>query len=92
MTKKMSKKGVSLADLPTVAISLVVAVIVIALGLSILSDTKDELPANSEEANATADGIEGIAKLSAKLPLIGTVVAAVLVIGLIVGAFAMRRK
>jgi hypothetical protein len=88
----MSKKGVSLADLPTVAISLVVAVIVIALGLSILSDTKDELPANSEEANATADGIEGIAKLSAKLPLIGTVVAAVLVIGLIVGAFAMRRK
>jgi predicted RND superfamily exporter protein len=81
----------NLSALSGVAITLVVAGIVIALGLNIMSETGDEFDANSYEANATDDAIEGVAKLSAKLPLIGLVVAAVIVIGLIVGAFATRR-
>ncbi|MBA7492216.1 hypothetical protein ES702_02765 [subsurface metagenome] len=38
----------------------------------------------SAEYNASADAIEGNANISGKLPLIGTVIAAVVVIGLIV--------
>lgn len=89
-----NKKGQmgALGVLPTVAITFVVAAIVLALGLSILSDTKGEFTASSLEANATEAGMEGLAKISDKLPLIGTVVAAVIVIALIVGAFAFRKQ
>ena len=90
--------------LPAVAISLVTAGIVIALGLTILDDTKsgfvsDTAYCNSTVTsgcgaafNATGDAIEGTAKLSSNLPLIGTVAAAVIVIALIVGAFTFGKK
>ena len=73
--------------LPAVAIGLVVAAIVIAVGLNILGETQDEFTANTAEYNATADAIEGVAKLSGKLPLIGLAVASVVVITIIVVAF-----
>lgn len=41
--------------------------------------------------NATGDTIEGVSGLSSKIPLIATIVVAVLVIGLLVGGFAMRK-
>lgn len=73
-----------------VAVTLVVAAIVIALGLNILGETRDEFTANTSEYNATSDAIDGVAKLSDKLPLIGLAVAAVIVIGVIIGAFGRR--
>jgi predicted RND superfamily exporter protein len=76
-----------ISDLSGVAVTLVVAAIVIALGLNILSETSDEFTAKSYEANATEDAIEGVSKLSSKLPLIGLAVAAVIVISVIVGSF-----
>lgn len=88
--KDSNKKGVNLNALSGIAITLVVAGIVIALGLNIMGETQDEFTANTAEYNATGDAIDGVAKLSSKLPLIGLVVAAVVVIGLIVGAFARR--
>jgi hypothetical protein len=88
--KKGQMGGINL--LPAVAISLVTAGIVIALGLTILSDTQGGFVASSEAYNATADAIEGTAKLSGNLPLIGTVAAAVIVIALIVGAFTFGKK
>lgn len=94
----------NLSALSGVAITLVVAGIVIALGLSVMGETKEQFyddnygvgcNASSHdlcgaEYNATQDAVEGVAKLSSKLPLIGLVFAAVIVIGLIVGAFATR--
>lgn len=88
---KNEKKGqMGINSLSTVAIALVVAAIVIALGLNILGETKTEFTANSSEYNATGDAIDGVSKLSSKLPLIGLAVAAVIVIGVIVGAFSRR--
>jgi hypothetical protein len=88
-----------LNQLSGVAVTLVVAAIVIALGLNILGETRTEFVDNTvgcnatyktgcgEAYNATIDAQEGVGKLSSKLPLIGLAVAAVIVISVIVGAF-----
>lgn len=88
--------------LSSVAITLVVAGIVIALGLNIMSETQAEFTTAGDgcnstnvsgcnaEYNATGDAIDGVGKLGAKMPLIGLVVAAVVVISLIAGAFSRR--
>jgi len=46
----------------------------------------------SVHANATGDAILGLTKLTGKMPTIGLVVAAVIIIGLLVGAFAFGRR
>ena len=43
------------------------------------------------EFNATGDAISGTGKLTSKMPTIGLVVAAVIIIGLLVSAFAFRQ-
>jgi len=85
--------------LSSVAIVFVVVSIVLSLGLNIQSETQEEFVTDSAfcnsthtnacgyEYNATQDGIEGNAKLSSYLPLMGLVVAAVVIISLIVGGF-----
>ena len=74
-----------------VAVTLVVVGIVIALGLNIMTDTQEEFDENSEAWNATGEAIEGTAKLSSYLPLIGLVVASVVIIGLLISGFGRRR-
>jgi uncharacterized membrane protein YjgN (DUF898 family) len=86
-----------------VAITLVVVGIVIALGLNIMTDTQSEFVDESvgcnstyttgcgHAYNATGDAVEGTAKLSSYLPLIGLVVASVVIIGLLISGFARRR-
>jgi len=73
--------------LSSVAIVFVVVSIVLSLGLNIQSETQEEFEEDSYEWNATQDGIEGNAKLSSYLPLMGLVIAAVVIISLIVGGF-----
>ena len=81
-TKKYAE--FQLQDLLPVAMVFVVTGIGIAFGLNIMGDVKDDFTANSSEANATDDAIDGVAKLAEKLPLIATVVVAAILIGILV--------
>jgi len=74
-------------DLLPIGVTLVVVTIVLAFGLQILGDIKGDMTASSYEANATQDGIEGLAKIPEKLPLIASVVVAVVIIGILVRYF-----
>lgn len=47
--------------------------------------------APTAQYNATGDAITGVSKLTGKLPTIGLVVAAVIIVGLLVSAFAFTR-
>lgn len=90
---RMGKKGQlagSVDVLRAVAIVFVVTGLVIAFGLQILGDVKTDMTADSSEANATQDTIDGVAKFSAKLPIIATVVVAVVIIGLLFYAFRSK--
>lgn len=73
-----------IGDLLPIAMTIVVAGIGIAYGLNVLGDVKSGMTANSAEANATQNTIDGVAKLPAKLPLIVTVVVAAIIIGILV--------
>lgn len=74
-------------DLLPVGVTFVVVGIVLAFGLQILGDVKGDMTASSSEANATQDAIDGLAKIPEKLPLIATVVVAVVIIGILVKYF-----
>jgi len=79
-----SKKGaIGLQDAPALIITLVVIGIVASLGLTVLGDLEDTQTANSAEANATGDAIEGISSFTDLMPVIGIVVAIVIVLGVI---------
>lgn len=77
-------------DMLPIGVTLVVVGLVLAFGLQITGDIQDDMTASSAEYNATADTIEGVGKLSEKLPLIATVVVAVIIIGILVTYFARR--
>ena len=47
---------------------------------------------NSAERNATDDGIEAVAKIPEKLPIIVTVIVAAIIIGTLVTYFATRKR
>ena len=71
-------------DILPIALTLVVVGIGTAYGLSVLSDVRTDFTAGTAEANATDDAIRGVAKLPEKLPLIATVIVAVIIIGILV--------
>lgn len=91
---KINRKGqqLNLGSLLTVGITLVVVGVALAFGLQVMGDIKADMTANSAEANATGDAITGVSKLTGKLPTIGLVVAAVIIVGLLVSAFAFTRR
>lgn len=76
----------------TVALGLVVAGILVAFGLQILGDVQSDMTVDSAEYNATADTVTGVGRLAGKIPLIATIVVAVLIIGLLVGGFMYMRQ
>lgn len=75
-------------DLLPLGITLVVVTVALAFGLQVLGDIKTDMTTNSAEANATQDGITGLSKLTDKLPTIGLVIAAVVIIAILVRGFA----
>jgi len=77
-------------DMLPIGVTIVVVGLVLAFGLQITGDIQDDMTADSAEYNATADTIDGVGKLSEKLPLIATVVVAVIIIGILVTYFARR--
>jgi hypothetical protein len=73
-----------IGDLLPIGMTLVVLTIGLAYGLQVLGDVKSDMTENSVESNATGEGIEGLAKIPNKLPMIVTVIIAAVVIGILV--------
>jgi len=86
---------VSLIEAAYLAISFVVFVVAISVGGGVLSGLQTSqlttAGATTVASNATGQGLVGITNLSAQSGVIGTVLAAVVVIGLLMGAFMMRK-
>jgi len=76
-----------LKDMLGIGVTLVVVALVLAFGLQILGDVRDDMTVDSSEYNATVNGITGVGKLPDKLPIIGTVLVAVVIIGILLKFF-----
>lgn len=70
----------------------VVFVIVVSIGGSVLASIQASQTPASVAANATGFGLTGITNLAAQSGTIGTILGAVIIIGLLLGAFVMGRK
>ena len=73
-----------LKELLGIAFTLLVIGIGTAYGLQVMSDIQTDMTVGSVEYNATGDAITGVAKIPSKLPMIGTIVVAAVIIGIIV--------
>ncbi len=81
MTKEVKFQ---LSELLGIGMTLVVLGIGIAYGLQVMADVQSDMTVQSNEYNATADAITGVAKIPAKLPTIATVVVAAVILGILV--------
>ena len=89
----MEKKAkFSVGDVLPLALTIVVAGIGIAFGLSVLGDVKGDMTVNSSEYNATGEALDAVSKFSGKLGLIVTVVVAAIIISILVGYLMVRTK
>lgn len=81
---------VDLADLFPVAVTFVAIGVLLSFGLSVQKDVRDDFTANSSEYNSSQNAIEANANLSGKLPIMGTIVIAAIVVGVLIKAFIFR--
>jgi type II secretory pathway component PulF len=77
------KAKFQIGDLLTIGMIFVVTAIGLAFGLNVLSDIKSDFTANSVEANATQDAIEGVSKFTSKFGILATIVVAAIIIGVL---------
>ena len=71
-------------ELLGIGMTLIVLVIGLAYGLEVTSDVQDGMTVDSAQYNATGSGMEAVAKIPTKLPMIVTVIVASVVIGILV--------
>ncbi len=75
-------------DLIPFALTLIVTGIIIAFGLQVQGDVKNDFTVDTLEYNATVSAQEGVSNLADKMPTIGLIGAIVVVISLLIGGFA----
>lgn len=93
ITPKRAKvmEMVNLMEAAYLAIGFVVFVVTVAIGGSVLAGVQTGQTANSVAYNATGSGLTGITNLASQSGVIGTILGAVVIIGLLMGAFMVRR-
>ena len=82
---------VSLLDGAYLAVAFVVFVVTVSIGGSVLASVQTSQTSLSTAYNATGSGLTGIANLATQSGTIGTILGAVIIIGLLMGAFVMRK-
>ena len=80
----MKQTKFQIGDILPIAMVLVVAGIAISFGLNVQEDVQDDMTTDSAAYNASGDAIDGVATLAEKLPIIATVVAAAIIIGVLI--------
>jgi len=74
------------------AIAFVVFVVAVSIGGQVLASVQTSQTTNSVAYNATGSGLTGIANLATQSGTIGTILGAVIIIGLLMGAFLYGKK
>ena len=75
-----NKKAYTIGDIPWIAITFGVGVIVLSIVADIIGEVKTTMDTNSTAENLTVKGLEGTLKIANWLPTIGLVLGAVIVI------------
>ena len=84
------KRG--LAEAPFQIIMYLVILIIVGIAATVLINIQGTQTQNSTAYNATGDGLTGIGNFADLMPVLGTILAAVLIIGAIIGVVAFFRN
>lgn len=87
-----SKGQMTLSQLPAAVIVFAVAVIVTGIMATVLDKIQGTQTLNSVAYNATRSGLTGVKTFSDFFDPIAVILAAVVIIGLILGAFTLSRR
>lgn len=97
MVKKFHRKAqrsFTISDIGTIAISLVVAAVILGMGATILSKLQEQTTGNGTSGtssfNISAFGIDGLTTIAEFLPTIAIVAVAAIVIGIILVFFGRQ--
>jgi hypothetical protein len=74
-------------DLWPIALIFVLVGLLLVFGVSIVSDTRADMDVGSDAEGAANDTIQGLAKMSSKLPLLAGVIVAAIIIGVLATSF-----
>jgi hypothetical protein len=79
-----------LQDLFPIAVTFVALGVLLSFGLSVQTDVRDDFTSLSYEYNASQNSVIANSNLSSKLPILGTIVIAAIVVGVLIKAFVFR--
>ena len=88
---KRAQRSFTISDLGTIAISLVVAAVILGMGATILAKLKNQQTVNGTAYNTSNFGIEGLTTVAEFIPTIAIVAVAAIVIGIILVFFGRPR-
>lgn len=78
-----------LKDLFPAAVTFVALGVLISFGLNVQTTVRNTFTANTVEYNASQNAIQANSNLSANLPILGTIVIAAIVVGVLVRSFSL---
>jgi len=84
MEKQTRVAEFDIKDILPIVLIIVVAGIGAAFGLQVTGDIKADMTADSLEYNATEDAQVGVSNITSKFGIIGSVVAAAIILGILV--------
>ena len=91
--KTMSKTGqVSLGSAPTIILTVVLVAIVAAVGLLVLNSISTQSGFSGAPAAAISNFTALISNFAVLMPVVGTILAAALIIGVVIMAFVYMRN
>jgi ABC-type Fe3+ transport system permease subunit len=83
---------VSLGDAAAMALSFVFFVVVLGVGATVLTGIQGTQTAGTYAYNSTTEGLKGMKNLSDQSGVLGTIIGAAVIIGVLVGAFYFAKQ
>lgn len=91
MQKLEQRSEISLGELVTVGISLVVIGLIFTYGTDIVVDVRDDFTSGTDEYTAANKTVEALGEIPAKLPTIAVIIAVSVIIFVLLRAFGRSR-
>ena len=86
-----NKKGYQVSDIAPIAIMLGLAIVATVVIAQVVTQVQTDTVANSYARNISNDGLAGLGELGSWFDTIGLVIAAAIIIGILVYAFAFKK-
>lgn len=90
--KLLDKRGLAIGDMYPIVLTIVLIGIVLGVGFYVLAQFRDQLTSGSTEWKAVNTTITGLNKFPTWIAIVVVVAAAAIVLGVVVGSFAAKRR